>query len=265
MAAHKLHITTAIIMVSLVIVLFLLFIMQQRALKPLHQFTSHEISQTILNEVNCKKTKTQPPEHMLVVARYNEDISWLSTHLGDFPSVVYVKNDTTALHNIEGNAGNEAPLYLRFILDNYYKLPKYTAFLHGHRSSWHMPDIVPLLRKLDWGKLGYMPLNIERFATIEPPNPEYYMIEWSWPTWFEKEMGPLPPSFNRYCCAQFVVDRDRILKHPIEFYQNLFDFLQSGSMDNFYSSRIFEHTWHYIFGDPFNVTRSLFNFTDITK
>lgn len=57
-----------------------------------------------------------------------------------------------------------------------------------------------------------------------------------------------PPYINGYCCAQFVVSRNRILVHPRSFYESLDFKLQKTQLPNYRSSRVLEYMWLIIFG-----------------
>lgn len=52
------------------------------------------------------------------------------------------------------------------------------------------------------------------------------------------------------CCASFIVTRTRILKRPKRVYEDIRRWLIDTDMDNYFSSRVMEYTWHILFGDP---------------
>ena len=210
-----------------------------------------------------------PLERVIMIASNNEDTSWIPIYLGDIPTVVYAKDNPDAVFNVPGNKGKEATSYLKYIVDNYDALPDHTAFLHAHRSSWHSPDIVPLIRNLNWNTAPFFNLaqhtlnnTIYMNLTGTPDRPappaegkedmlvDNGHIKKFWSECLEGEMGPVPPWIVDQCCAQFVVTRDQILERPLNFYMGIFNWLQAGKMDDYWSSRVLEHTWHAIFGRP---------------
>lgn len=67
---------------------------------------------------------------MLVVARYNEDISWL----GDvkIPYLIYDKGDVSPDGIKAGNIGLDPETYLSFIIENYDSLPDRVFFTQGN-------------------------------------------------------------------------------------------------------------------------------------
>ncbi|KAA6425089.1 MAG: hypothetical protein FRX49_05263 [Trebouxia sp. A1-2] len=81
-------------------------------------------------------------DSLIVAARYEEDVSWMATHLqGIMPFVVYNTKDSSATHYTSVHNGNEAAAYLQFIVDYYDCLPAYIAFIHAHRRDMKVaPD-----------------------------------------------------------------------------------------------------------------------------
>ena len=74
---------------------------------------------------------------MLVVAKFNEDVSW--TQRQPYPVALMVKGqpEGTPFNTPHVTHGREGLSYLQFIIDNYDGLPEHIIFLHGHRTSWH--------------------------------------------------------------------------------------------------------------------------------
>ena len=87
----------------------------------------------------CPKINPQQGPHLpsefpsvtLVIARYQEDTSWADVYLGKIPHVVYQAADPNAQFTTSFNKGNEAAMYLQYILDHYDKLPDIVLFTHG--------------------------------------------------------------------------------------------------------------------------------------
>lgn len=70
--------------------------------------------------------------------------------------------------------------------------------------------------------------------------------------YWEKVFGPFlekPKAITRYCCAQFVVSKERIRLHPRGAWQHWYDWLISEEISSRRSSRFFEHMWPYILGE----------------
>ena len=83
----------------------------------------------------------------LVIARYNEDISWLK-HIKNKKITVYNKGKD----NVNGiqlpNIGRESHTYLTHIINNYDKLSDMTIFCQGD-PFFHSPEIIKLIEKSD--------------------------------------------------------------------------------------------------------------------
>ena len=88
----------------------------------------------------------------LVIARYNEDLSWLVDVPSQYNIIVYNKSQTPCDHPIcrnitvkqLTNIGKEADTYCRYILDNYDALPETIVFSQGDPFP-HSPDFLKLL------------------------------------------------------------------------------------------------------------------------
>lgn len=102
------------------------------------------------------------PAQLVVAARYSEDVSWLTDLEPHIPYLVYQAeipgNQEAPYHH--SNTAREASAFLAFIAEHYDCLPNVTAFVHGHRHSWHSNDMGKTLRILNWDQIrGYVPLS----------------------------------------------------------------------------------------------------------
>ncbi|KAG2392682.1 hypothetical protein C9374_011407 [Naegleria lovaniensis] len=186
-------------------------------------------------------------DKIIVVSRFNEDVSWLAIHFPHIKHVVYEKQDLTAPYHVEKNYGQEASAFLRYIIDHYDKLPNYMAFVHAHRSSWHIKDIVPILKHLYWGKYEYVSLNPDKFTYHSAGNQNYDRVKKYWSHLFEESFGKMPPVIYNWCCASFVVSRERVLRNSKSFYEKIYHWIMNSGVDSFWTSRVLEHTWGFIF------------------
>lgn len=126
----------------------------------------------------------QIAERLVVASRYEEDVSWMAIHL-EVPFLVY-QAEERQMHeyvaNRHSNVAREASAFLQFIAEYYDCLPEATAFIHGHRTSWHSPDIVRVLHLLQWQEIKrYLPLQNGYFDEYGP----WFM---SYPTAPEKHL-----------------------------------------------------------------------------
>ncbi|KAF2683579.1 hypothetical protein K458DRAFT_339558 [Lentithecium fluviatile CBS 122367] len=164
------------------------------------------------------------------------------------------------------NKGNEAMMYLSYVINNYDSLPDYSIFIHGHREAWHQEgDIVAMIEYLRLPALdeaGYVPLRCDWYPScpreIRPV--AHDAIEWGpavnredteweigrvWSTLFWNET--LPQTIASQCCAQFAVTRKAILQRSKAEYERMRQWLIDTDLINDVSGRVFEKLWAYIF------------------
>ena len=87
---------------------------------------------------------------------------------------------------------------------------------------------------------------------------QFWRAEWigkAWDTFFEPAgLGPIMEKTRCSVTAEFFVTRERIRRHPREFYLKALAYLQTAEKKwgfNDYSiGAVFENLWHYIFGEP---------------
>lgn len=83
---------------------------------------------------------------LLVVCRYNEDVSWVKNI--SQPYIIFNKGEQD-IHDpnvvVQKNIGREEYTYLKYIVDNYHSLPDRIIFSQGHPLQ-HSPDFIELLK-----------------------------------------------------------------------------------------------------------------------
>ena len=75
----------------------------------------------------------------MVVSRYNENVDWIDNFkdILNLKVLVYDHGNPDNSYNIPKNVGNEATVYLKYIIDHYDNLPEYMYLVHAHYKSWH--------------------------------------------------------------------------------------------------------------------------------
>jgi hypothetical protein len=157
---------------------------------------------------------------MVVIARYKEDVTWcyrLSCN-----KIIYNKfyDDENYLPNI----GREAHTYLTYIVDNYDNLCDLTVFTQGDPRV-HCSDFVDSVNGLD-ELVGFRGLSSGNYQTYCDGLPHHYH-----PTSLKiKEFCDMfdfkPPVtwwFNGN--AIFAVNRRLILRHGLDFYKSILDYI----------------------------------------
>lgn len=204
-----------------------------------------------LTEQSCwiAKKQTKNSNVLVLSSHYNEDLSWIN--FIKYPTLIYSKT-LEDKNFINFNKVQEAPAYLKYIIDNYYNLPEYTIFVHGHLNSLHQKDknIVEIINDL---KFNSDIINLNRedwigdiYEGLDEWDKKYCWLSDNWDDMFGNYLE-LPEKLKFYSCAQFAVNKNCITQYPVEFWQKLFNWCKNTQLDNYISSRIFEYCWFYIF------------------
>ncbi|KAL0479982.1 hypothetical protein AKO1_007339 [Acrasis kona] len=206
---------------------------------------------------NATRDASGKKRYHIIINKYKYDISWLNNSLiSDIPATIYdagtidfgrvkAPRDNTKIYAVP-NPGNsqECPSYLRFIIENYDNLPDVTFFLHDSPFN-HSPNILQFIRnviekcpRMKWIHLNPQVLKLDTSDGTRPLIAKYPFVQEAIPIAGEK-------GWCVYCCAQFAVSKETILRHPKEFYYSLL-LLTIDLKDCSY----LEHRWHVIWGDP---------------
>jgi hypothetical protein len=181
---------------------------------------------------------------VVVIAHYNEDLSWVS--MIKYDHVVYSKTLTEGanVHHQATNKGNEASAYMQYIVDHYDELPEYILFVHGHETSWHHNgSIVDIINEVELSP--YKTLNKYQTGKLDPHHPDVVVAMRDFPLAFE--FPPDVTNLDYDSCAMFCVTRETIRRRPREFYERFLEYLWTTSTPTFYSSRVGEYTYRWMF------------------
>ncbi|KAH0559700.1 hypothetical protein GP486_003785 [Trichoglossum hirsutum] len=201
----------------------------------------------------------------LVIPRLtSENVSWIAEELPDLDTAIYVVNDPNAPLHPPKNKGNEAMVYLTYIIDHYESLPDIMIFMHAHRFSWHNNDIlgndaVQMIKRLSSEHVmrqGYVNLRCHwkpgcpdwlqpKAQEEDIVKQEQLMLKQSWPELFP--LDPLPTVLAQPCCSQFALTRERVLSVPKPRFVYFRDWLLRTPLSTYISGRIWEYIWQFIF------------------
>ena len=189
--------------------------------------------------MNCDNT-------IVIVSRFNEDSDFLKKL--DFNTLVYDKENPLNKYNIEKNKGNEASVYLKYIIDYYDNLSEYTIFIHCHEYSWHHKgSIIDIINNNKNICHSYTNLNDKILGDMEDLDKSNNEIGVYFRTYIRPAVGPyaIYPNFTKGVlgCAQFIVNKSNILNHSKLFYQNIYDWLMETHIENYWNGRFLEWTW----------------------
>lgn len=183
-----------------------------------------------------------------MIARYKEDLSWLSNIEPDVSIVVYEKYNLSSLDKavsnqvLLDNIGNEAHTYIYHIVANYDKIADITYFVQGHPFD-HSPMALEFINGKIKVKEKYTTMcevSVTSDKSGLPHHPGLPMSEY-YKKIFDKEMTEI---LVFGAGAQFCVTKEAVLSRPIEFWEKLLVLSENTSTAPF----CFERLWHKIFG-----------------
>lgn len=190
----------------------------------------------------------------LIVARYKENIGWLSNINPSIKITVYNKYEESG--QTLPNIGREGHTYLHHIINNYDNLSDFNIFLQGD-PSFHDSTILDKINKFNPNDKNIFPIffgpsSIENMHSIFCPShinglPMYYFFDLLFGIKSNRNT-----KLKFYPGAQFLVDKKTILNRPKEFYQFLIKFL-SYEIDPI-EGYIVERLWPYIFDNNIQLT-----------
>jgi hypothetical protein len=209
---------------------------------------------------------------VIVTAHYNEDIEWLKKSkypvvLCDKPGAKSSSFTPDKSCTLQVNKGREASSYLKYIVENYDRLPDRIAFIHGHETAGHQKYPKHLLQAIDDAKeLDYVSLNNWIHMKKRVCETDTYLgtecgswtaafddMKEHWESLFRPIVGFDMPEYVRFdASAQFVVTRKAIQRHPKESYQKLLDYMIEDGQNDFVRGVVMEFMWQSIFSDTRN-------------
>ena len=194
----------------------------------------------------------------IVVSRYNKNcdfvdkIKRIDTNIKIF---IYDKKNPENPLNIPVNEGNEASVYLKYIVDFYNELSEFTFFIHDEEFSWHHSgSIIDKYKESLLSLEKYYNINNKNVCGWWSPNSiqsNHYreLIEW-YMTYVDPYI-PLDkvPNNKDYVygylgCAQFLVHKELILNLPKKFYEDLYNWIINTKIGRWKAGLFLEWTWH---------------------
>jgi hypothetical protein len=192
------------------------------------------ISIYFFNNYKIENMDNHDKTFCIVVARYNEDISWTK----QFDNVI-IYNKGSSLNNINNlitlnNVGREGHTYYKYIYDNYDNLCDYTIFLQGNPFD-HSPNIINNLNNYINNKqlninFEFLSENIIKsnisgcFSHPNLPLIDVYEKLFNIKNYLILKKNNIEFTFG--AGAQFIVSKKNILKRLKEFYNNIIKLLE---------------------------------------
>ena len=218
---------------------------------------------------------------LVVVHQYDGDISWAKEL--KFPHIIYEKNKPGLEPFNALNKGKGETNFLKFLAQFYDDLPPNIIQVYQYNEKfYHTGTLVSILNDPDFEK-KYLSSKTKGFYNFNNiilgsilGNPRDRMVEsgW-WGTTMRPYFGEITEwgnfTMGRKGCAQFVVSRDLVRSLPREFYENMYIWIVSNTLDrapagmhlatktrlstpddneslsDYYTSRYMEWSWELIF------------------
>lgn len=206
---------------------------------------------------------------IIAAATETRNTTWLELHLPGWKKNIYNPDDPNSELRIPSKRGQEAMIYLSYIIDRYDTLPGNLIFHRGERFQWHADDP-------DYDSLKML----ERLRVDVLKEKGYVNLRCTWllgcpseirPSMDESSTAPangiihakhvyrkafqelfpdltMPSVIGTSCCAQFAVHRDRVWKRPREDYVRYREWLINTELSDELSRRVMEYSWHLMFG-----------------
>lgn len=153
-------------------------------------------------------------------------------------------------------------------MENYDNVADVVVFLHSHHKgypqAWHTDsedyDNVNSLRQLRFETVqakGYVNLRCvaipgcpDEIQPFRNPWEHHRTTEHIYEAAWNEMFGPakVPEVIGVPCCSQFAVSMNQIRKRPKSDYERYLTWLMNTPLSDDLSGRVFEYTWHMIFG-----------------
>lgn len=195
-----------------------------------------------------------PTNTIVVISRFDRDTSW-TRELTDrgYVVLVYEHGKTGSPnnpYNLNKNKGKEASAYLKYIVDKYDSLPKYSVFLHDEMRAWHHDgSMVDLFLRNENSKRRYFNFNNRVCSSIK--NDLWPHMKLFFAKFLEPYIGPREYfgdwTVNHLCCAQFVCHKKKIRQHPKKMYEDIYNWIMDTDLSYQITGRLLEWTWRIIF------------------
>jgi hypothetical protein len=216
----------------------------------------------------------QEDDIVIVSAHFNEDLEWLKKSpwkviICDKPGASPISFSPDPSCTLDVNRGREVSSYLKYIIENYDKLPPKMAFIHGHEDAYHQKYPKGLLKAIGDARsneFDYISLNnfinMKKDEGGAPGLPRHEHMKFedhpkvyeemrkTWPSVFAPIFGSKIPEYFRFNGqAQFIVSKKAIHRHGKDVYQKFYDFMMDPTGDDWARGVIMEFIWHMLFTD----------------
>ena len=195
----------------------------------------------------------------IVVSRYKKNVDFVHkiNNGKNINVMIYDKENKNNPLNIPVNKGNEASVYLKYIIDYYDELTDFTFFIHDDEYAWHHTgSIIDKYNEAVMSNKMYYNINDKNhWRTKNLIDNTLYKELLNWYNIYIEDYIPISkvPNNSDFIygylgSAQFLVHKDLIKNFPKEFYINIYNWIITTNLTNEISGRYLEWVWH-IFWD----------------
>lgn len=207
---------------------------------------------------------SKPSKTIIVAATSKENTTWFNEYFeNDWDLAIYVVDNPNATYTVPRQGGNEAGVFLTYVVDNYDNLPDIMLFHHAGRYQWHnedpMFDGVNVIKNLKLDHVqeqGYTtlrcswfpgcPMNVEVIANhVDAWDEQKGQTAQRYLDWFPQR--PLPDHLGAPCCAQFALTRSQVHLRAKSEYEHMRDWVWDDRLMAHNSGRVMEYLWHIVF------------------
>ncbi|KAF1828263.1 hypothetical protein BDW02DRAFT_575012 [Decorospora gaudefroyi] len=206
---------------------------------------------------------------LVVSSKSSEHTEWIASNFPNTTTAIYVvdSKEPRLLLKTPMNKGNEAMVYLTYIIDHYNNLPDIAIFIHAHLQSKHTDDLlgnsmVESLQRLCLPKVqsdGYFNLrcnwkpggcpqylNLRDLSlSASEGSVQAQTLKKAWSELFP-EVEELPEWVGQPYGGQFAASRDAIRKIPLQSWVLWRDWLVNTNLTDYHSGRVWEYTWQFV-------------------
>lgn len=209
---------------------------------------------------------------LVVASTTQDDTTWLREIPPSLNWTLYhyrVDAPVAPSLSVPSTSGNEAMVYLTYIIDHYDDLADVIFFHHAHLRAWHQEftslDELSLLRPQHVLRTGYAstrclsgceniiplaggtPGDWADFQRLDRQTHLVTLLD----AFLDPGMGEsMPATLAAPCCAQFAVSRERVRRRSRDWWVGLRGWLVETPLLSINSGRLMEHLWHVWFGMP---------------
>ena len=214
--------------------------------------------------IKSKKEKNTENKTNIVVSRYkkNVDFVYRINNNQNINVLIYDKENPKNPLNVPVNKGNEASVFLKYIIDHYDNLTDYTFFIHDDEYAWHHSgSLIDKYKEAIASKKKYYNINDKCMNSTNGVLKECQERGWlnGFLLWYKQFLHNYIP-FNQIDfetsyrnSAQFLVHKETIRKLPKQLYIDLYEWIINTNLPNSQSGRYLEWTWHILWDTYLNL------------